>query len=93
MGKWTRANTCKTNEESIIDYRLCNSKLASMISKVIIDESQQYKLKGRKCSNHNNFIIDVNTKTKHLEIVGKSVWKINEKTEWKKYKNLIQNKI
>ena len=81
VGKWTRGNTCKTNEKSIIDYRLCNSKLASMISKVIIDESQQYKLKGRKCSNHNNFITDVNTKTKHLEIVGKSVWKINEKTE------------
>ena len=26
-------------------------------------------------------------------MVGKSVWKINEKTDWKKYKELMQNKI
>ena len=38
VGKWTRVNTCNNNEKFIIDYGLCNSKLASMISKVIIDE-------------------------------------------------------
>ena len=79
VGKWTRVNTCNNNEKSIIDYGLCNSKLASMISKVIINEPLEYKLKGRKCSDHNTFIIDINTKTKHLEIVAKSVRKINEK--------------
>ena len=89
MGKWTRIN----NEKSIIDYGLCNSKLASMISKVIIDEPQEYKLKGRKCSDHNTFIIHINIKTKHLEVVNKPVWKMTEKTDWKKYKELIQNKI
>ena len=89
MGKWTRIN----NEKSIIDYGLCNSKLATMISKVIIDEPQEYKLKGRKCSDHNTFIIGINIKTKHLEVVNKPVWKMTEKTDWKKYKELIQNKI
>ena len=64
-----------------------------MISKVIIDEPQEYKLKGRKNSDHNTFIIDINNKTNHLERVGKSVWKINQKTDWKKYKVFIQNKI
>ena len=54
-----------------------------MISKAIIDESQEYKLKGRNYSDHNTFIIDINTKAKHLEIVGKSVWKINKKTDFK----------
>ena len=93
MGKWTSVNTCNNNEKSIIDYGLCNSKLTSMISKVIIDEPQEYKLKGRKYSDHNNFIIDIDNKTKHLEMVGKSVWKINEKTDWRKYKELMQNKI
>ena len=86
VGKWTRVKTCNNNEKSIIDYGLCNSKLTSMISKVIIDEPQEY-------SDHNTFIIDINTKTKHLEMVGKSVWKINEKTDWRKYKELMQNKI
>ena len=81
VGKWTRVNTCNNNEKSILDYGLCNSKLASMISKVIIDEPQEHKLKGRKYSDHNTFIIDINTKTKHLEMVGKSVWKINGKTD------------
>ena len=83
-GKWTRVNTCNNNEKSI-DYGLCDSKLTSMISKVIIDEPQEYKLKEKKYSDHNTFIIDINTKTKRLEMVGKSVWKINEKTNWRKW--------
>ena len=70
-----------------------NSKLPTMISKVIIDEPQEYNLKGRKYSDHNTFIININTKTKHLDMVGKSVWKINGKTERNKYKELMQNKI
>ena len=93
VGKWTRVNTCNNNEKFIIDYGLRNSKLASMISKVIIDELQEYKLKERKCLDHNTFIIDINTLIKNLEIVGKSVWKINDKIDWKKYKELIENKI
>ena len=52
-----------------------------MISEVIRDEPQKYKLKVRKCLDHNTFFIDINTKTKHLEISGKSVWKINEKAD------------
>ena len=48
VGKWTRVNTCENNEKSIIDYGLFNSKLASMISKVIIDEPRECKLKGKK---------------------------------------------
>ena len=93
VGKWTRVKTCNNTEKSIIDYGFCNSKLTSMISKVILDEQQEYKLKGKKYSDHNTFIIDINTKAKHLEMVGNSVWKINEKTDWRKYKALMQNKI
>ena len=54
VGKWTWVSTCNSNEKSITDYGLCNSKLASMISKVIIDKQQGYKLTGRKYSDHNN---------------------------------------
>ena len=91
VGKWTKVNTCDNNEKSIIDYGLFNSKLASVISKVIIDEPLECKLKGKKkYSDHNIFIIDINTTKNHLEIVTKSIWKINEKTDWKKYKELIQ---
>ena len=89
IGKWTSVYTCSNNEKSIIDYNLCNSKLASVISKVIIDEPQEYKLKVRKYSDHNTFIIDINTKTRHLEMASKLVGKINEKTDWKKYKELM----
>ena len=48
----------------MIDYGLYNSELASMISKVIIDEPQEYKLKERKYSDNNTFVIDINTKNK-----------------------------
>ena len=41
VGKWTRVNTCNSNEKFIIDYGLFNSKLASVILKVIIDEPQE----------------------------------------------------
>ena len=64
VGKQTRVNTCNNNEKSTKDHGLCNSKLASMISRVFIDEPQEYKLKGRKYPDHNTFIIDINTKTK-----------------------------
>ena len=64
MGKWNRVNTYNNNEKSMIDYGLYNSELASMISKVIIDEPQEYKLKGRKYSDNNTFVIDINTKNK-----------------------------
>ena len=51
-----------------------------MMSKVIIDKPQECKLKERKSSDHNTFIIDINTKTKYLEMVvnqsGKSVKKL-----------------
>ena len=93
VGKWNRVNTCNNNEKPIIDCGLCSSELTSVISKVIIDEPQEYKLNRRTYSDHNTFIIDINTKTKHLEMVGKSVWKINEESDWKKYKELMQNKI
>ena len=55
---------------------------------MIIDELPEYNLKGRKYSDHNTFLIDIITKTKHLEAKGKSFWKINEKIDWKKYKRL-----
>ena len=93
VGKWTWVNTCNNDEKSIINYGLCNSKLASMISKVIINEPQEYKLKERRCSDNKTFIFEINTKTKYFEIVGKSVWKTNKKMDWQKYKELIQHKI
>ena len=63
-----------------------------MISKLIIHEPQEYKLKGRKYSDHNTFTIDIDTKTKHFEVVGKSVWKINE--NWlEEIQRVMQNKI
>ena len=93
VGTWTWVNTCNNDEKFIINYGLCNSKLASMISKVIINEPQEYKLKERRCSHNKTFIFEMNTKTKYFEIVGKSVWKTNKKMDWQKYKELIQHKI
>ena len=55
VGKWTRINTCNNNEKSIIDYGLCNSKLTSIISKVMNHKNTSSK---EKISDHNTFIID-----------------------------------
>ena len=55
VGKWTRVKTCNNNEKSIIDYGLCNSKLTSIISKVMNHKNTSSK---EKISDHNTFIID-----------------------------------
>ena len=46
-GKWTRVNTKNCNEKSVIDYAICSKTLSKNIIKVLIDDQETYKIKGK----------------------------------------------
>ena len=58
-GKSTRVNAKNSNEKSIIDYAICSKTLLKDIMKVLIDDQETYKIKGKNKSDHNTFIIDI----------------------------------
>ena len=77
-GKWTRVNTKNSNEKSIIDYAICSKTLSKDIMKVLIDDKETYKIKGKNKSDHNTFIIDIEKTINNNKICPKYSWKINK---------------
>ena len=49
-------NTKNSNKKSIIDYAICSKTLSKNIMKVIIDDQETYKIKGKNKSLNNNKI-------------------------------------
>ena len=92
-GKQTRVNTKNSNEKSIIDYAICSKTLSKETMKVLIDDQETYKIKGKKKSDHNTFIIDIEKSVNNNKTYPKYSWKINNNTNWNKYKNAIENEI
>ena len=79
-GKWTRANTKNSNEKSIIDYAVCSKTLLKDFMKVLIDDQETYKIKGKNKSDYNTFIIDIEKTVNNSKIHPKYSWKINNNT-------------
>ena len=92
-GKWTRVNTKNSNEKSIIDYAICSKTLSKDIMKVLIDDQETYKIKGKNKSDHNTFIIEKEKTVNNNKVHPKYSWKINNNTNWNTYKNTIENEI
>ena len=61
--------------------------------KVLIDDQETYKIKGKNKSDHNTFIIDIEKTVNNSKIHPKYSWKINNNTNWNTYKNTIENEI
>ena len=55
-GKWTRVSTKNSNKKSVTDYANCSKTLSKDIMKVIIDDQETYKIKGKNKSVNNNKI-------------------------------------
>ena len=92
-GKWTRINSNNVNEKSIIDYIICNNKLTKHIAEVIIDEKQDFVLTGKKKTDHNTIFLKIAAKPKVPNREKIKIWKINEKTNWKTYENVIKAEL
>ena len=82
-----------SNEKSIIDYAICSKTLSKYIMKVLIDDQETYKIKGKNKSDHNTFMIDIEKTINNNKIHPKYLWKINNNTNWNTYKTPIENKI
>ena len=79
-GRWTRVNTKNSNEKSIIDYAICSKILSKDIMKILIDDKETYKIKGKNKSGDNTFIIDIEKTINNNKIHPKYSWKINNNT-------------
>ena len=61
--------------------------------KVLIDDTETYKIKDKNKSDQNTFIIDIEKTINSNKIHPKYSWKINNNTNWNTYKNAIENEI
>ena len=55
---------------------------------MIIDEEESCRLKGKNRSGHNTIMLTINKKLNRKN-KQKKIWKINEKTDWKKYEEKL----
>ena len=61
--------------------------------KVLIDDQETYKIKGKNKSDHNTFITDIEKTINNNKVHPKYSQKIKDNTNWNTYKNTVENKI
>lgn len=88
--KWTRVNRNKTSEKSIIDYIICDQNTRKYLKDIEIDGTGSYRPKGKNETDHNTIIakFEIPLKKSNKKI---TTWNINEKTNWDKYNELLEN--
>ena len=59
---------------------------------MIIEEEENYRLKGKNRSDHNTIMLTINKKLNQKNKQNK-ISKINEKIDWKKYEVKLKTKI
>ena len=89
QGKWTRVNSKKPEERSVLDYVLVSPSLSTSITSMVIDEDESHKLVSQKTkTDHNTIIFEMNINLEKInapEARGK--WKINPSTDWTQFEN------
>ena len=88
-GKWTRQNRHKSDEKSIIDYIITTKAIAENVNEVIVDEKGLHRIKGKKETDHNTIITEINTGIK-TEIKKIKRWNLNNQEGWGKYNHILQ---
>ena len=59
---------------------------------MIIDEEENYMLKGKDRSDHNTIMLTINKKLNQKNKQNK-IWKINEKADWNMYEGKLKNEL
>ena len=95
-GLWTRVNTQKENEKSVLDYVLTNESIFEDIKEMKIDEEKLYRLtkyKGReiKETDHNTMIIEINDEVIKQKKEKQYRWNTKSKKGWLKYEKDTEN--
>ena len=87
IGKWTRKNTSNDTERSEIDYAITTENMWHSVRKMVIDEEEEFKLKGKKPSDHNTMIIELELQAHQKRRENKlRKLKINNKTPWEEFR-------
>ena len=63
-GIWARVNRNNHTEKSVIDYVLATPQVTKQRKNIIIDETGNLRMKGRKESNHNTIIMETKCQTR-----------------------------
>merc|ERR1739842_236114 len=95
-GLWTRVNTQKENEKSVLDYVLTNESIFEDIKEMKIDEEKLYRLtkyKGReiKETDHNTMIIEINDEVIKQKKEKQYRWNTKSKKGWLNYEKDTEN--
>ena len=87
IGKCTRKNTSNDTERSEIDYAITTENMWHSVRKMVIDEEEEFKLKGKKPSDLNTIIIELELQADQKRRENKlRKLKINNKTPWEEFR-------
>ena len=86
-GIWTRVNSQNEHERSILDYVLVSPRLATQVTDMVIDESEDHRLRSPKTkTDHNTITINLNVKFDKITVPKEQQrWKITANTDWEQF--------
>ena len=88
-GIWTRVNRNKPSEKSVIDYIVTTPTIHKNRKMNIIDESGEFRVKGKKETDHNTMTLTININQPRTPQFRES-WKLNNSEGWKKFNEEIK---
>ena len=80
-GIWTIVNRNNQTEKSVIDYILATPHVAKQSINIIIDETGNLRIKGRKESDHNTINIETKCQTRKA-LEKRRIWRTNNEEAW-----------
>ena len=89
-GIWTRVNRNNQTEKSVIDYILATPQVAKQSKNIIIDETGNLRMKGRKESDHNTITMETKCQTRKA-LEKRQIWRTNNEEAWEDFNKEMQN--
>ena len=92
LGKITRQDPNKPEQNSAIDFVVTSNETKDKIVKMTIDEIGLYRLTGKKESDHNTIIIEVNMdNTEMMKPEKVTTWRLNAPQEkWEEFRENLE---
>ena len=79
--RWTRQNPNNPDEKYIINYIITTKGISNHINELIIDENGIHRIKGKKESDHNTILMEINIGIrKETKIIKR--WNLENKEGW-----------
>ena len=82
---WTRRNRHKPEQTSVIDYILISDGLNNKINEIIVDEDENFKIKGKSVTDHNTLMIEIEVDFIENKTETIKRWNLNNKEGWKEF--------